>query len=146
MSGMSLEPGTVFAGYVVERLLGVGGMGSVYLARHPNLPRRDALKLLRAELCADPVFAARFHREADTVARLNHPHILPVHDRGSQDGQLWISMPYVEGRDAKAGVGATRRGCRPSSRSTSSDRSGLRWTTRTGSNCCTVMSSRPTLC
>jgi serine/threonine protein kinase len=110
MSGMSLEPGTVFAGYVVERLLGVGGMGSVYLARHPNLPRRDALKLLRAELCADPVFAARFHREADTVARLNHPHILPVHDRGSQDGQLWISMPYVEGRDAEAAVSGYAQG------------------------------------
>lgn len=107
---MSLEPGTVFAGYVVERLLGVGGMGSVYLARHPHLPKRDALKLLRPELCADPVFAARFHREAETVARLSHPHILPVHDRGSEDGQLWISMPYVEGRDVDAAVSGYPQG------------------------------------
>lgn len=107
---MSLEPGTVFAGYAVERLLGVGGMGSVYLARHPHLPKRDALKLLRPELCADPVFAARFHREAETVARLSHPHILPVHDRGSEDGQLWISMPYVEGRDVDAAVSGYPQG------------------------------------
>jgi serine/threonine protein kinase/alpha-tubulin suppressor-like RCC1 family protein len=98
---MALEPGTVFAGYVVERLLGVGGMGSVYLVSHPRLPRRDALKLLRPELCTDPVFVARFRREAAIVAGLSHPHILPVHDRGSEGGQLWISMPYVEGRDAE---------------------------------------------
>src|SRR6476620_1102055 len=110
MSRMSLEPGTVFAGYVVERLLGVGGMGSVYLARHPHLPKRDALKLLRPELCADPVFAARFHREAETVARLSHPHILPVHDRGSENGQLLISMPYVEGRDVDAAVNGYPQG------------------------------------
>lgn len=101
---VSLERGSVFAGYVVERVLGTGGMGSVYLATHPRLPRQEALKLLRPELCADPVFVARFHREAATVARLAHPHILPVHDRGSENGQLWISMPFVEGRDAEAAV------------------------------------------
>ena len=72
MPDMSLRPGEVFAGYTVERELGAGGMGSVYLVRHPRLPRHDALKLLRAELCNDPAFVGRFEREADTVAQLDH--------------------------------------------------------------------------
>src|SRR6478609_9619115 len=101
MPGMSLRPGELFAGYTVERELGVGGMGSVYLARHPRLPRFDALKLLRSELCADPGFVGRFEREADTVAQLDHPNIVPVYDRGSQDGQLWISMRFIDGTNAE---------------------------------------------
>src|SRR6476469_723876 len=101
MPGMSLRPGEVFAGYTVERELGAGGMGSVYLARHPRLPRFDALKLLRSELCADPGFVGRFEREADTVAQLDHPNIVPVYDRGSQDGQLWISMRFIDGTTAE---------------------------------------------
>ncbi len=99
--------GEVFAGYTVERELRSGGMGSVYLVRHPRLPRFDALKLLRAELCDDPAFVRRFEREADTVAQLDHPNIVAVHDRGSQDGQLWISMRYVDGTNATA---PTRKG------------------------------------
>ena len=83
------------ARFDAERELGAGGMGSVYLARHPRLPRFDALKLLRSELCADPGFVGRFEREADTVAQLDHPNIVPVYDRGSQDGQLWISMRFI---------------------------------------------------
>jgi serine/threonine-protein kinase len=110
---IELERGTVFAGYVIDRLLGTGGMGSVYLARHPHLPKREALKLLRPELCRDPVFAGRFDREAETVAGLSHPHILPVHDRGSENGQLWISMPFVDGRDAAAAVQANPGGLPP---------------------------------
>jgi hypothetical protein len=101
MPGMSLRPGELFAGYTVERELGAGGMGSVYLARHPRLPRFDALKLLRSELCADPGFVGRFEREADTVAQLDHPNIVPVYDRGSQDGQLWISMRFIDGSNAE---------------------------------------------
>ena len=98
---MSLRPGEVFAGYTVDRELGAGGMGSVYLARHPRLPRYDALKLLRSELCSDPGFVGRFEREADTVAQLDHPNIVPVYDRGSQDGQLWISMRFIDGTNAE---------------------------------------------
>jgi len=98
---MSLRPGEIFAGYTVERELGSGGMGSVYLAHHPRLPRYDALKLLRAELCADPAFVGRFEREADTVAQLDHPNIVAVYDRGSQDGQLWISMRFIDGTNAE---------------------------------------------
>src|SRR6476659_5125370 len=106
MPGMSLRPGEVFAGYTVERELGAGGMGSVYLARPPRLPRFDALKLLRSELCADPGFVGRFEREADIVAQLDHPNIVPVYDRGSQDGQLWISMRLIDGTNAENALAA----------------------------------------
>lgn len=110
MSRMSLDPGSKVAGYVIERLIGVGGMGSVYLAHHPHLPRFDALKLLNPEFSMDQGFAKRFLREAEIVSRLSHPHILPIHDRGSDNGQLWISMPYVEGRDAEEAVNSYSNG------------------------------------
>src|SRR6478735_4134526 len=116
MPGMSLRPGEVFAGYTIERELGAGGMGSVYLARHPRLPRFDALKLLRSELCADPGFVGRFEREADTVAQLDHPNIVPVYDRGSQDGQLWISMRFIDGTNAENALAAYDKGGMPPER------------------------------
>ncbi|MGV9613510.1 protein kinase domain-containing protein [Nocardia xishanensis] len=97
-----LSSGEVFAGFTVERLLGQGGMGSVYLARHPRLSRRTALKLLSRELFLDNEVRARFEREADLAAQLDHPGIVAVYDRGSEDGQLWISMQYVDGVDAAA--------------------------------------------
>ncbi|WKG04890.1 serine/threonine-protein kinase [Mycolicibacterium sp. HK-90] len=97
---MSLADGKVFAGYRIVRLLGTGGMGEVYLVQHPRLPRQEALKILPAEVSADPHFRARFTREADIAATLWHPHIVSVHDRGEDDGQLWITMDYVEGKDA----------------------------------------------
>ncbi|WP_067841363.1 serine/threonine-protein kinase [Nocardia lijiangensis] len=95
-----LHEGEVFAGYVIERQLGRGGMGSVYLAKHPRLPRRTALKLLNREMFADNEIRARFEREADLVAQLDHPNIVTVYDRGVEDSQLWISMQYVDGSDA----------------------------------------------
>ncbi len=97
---MPLSEGATFAGYTVIRLLGSGGMGEVYLAQHPRLPRRDALKVLPRTVSADPEYRERFHREADIAATLWHPHIVGVHDRGEDNGQLWISMDYVEGTDA----------------------------------------------
>ncbi len=97
---MPLNEGDVFAGYTIVRLLGSGGMGEVYLAQHPRLPRRDALKVLPAALTADGEFRQRFSREADIAAELWHPHIVGIHDRGEFEGQLWLSMDYVEGTDA----------------------------------------------
>ena len=97
---MPLAPGDAFAGYTIVRLLGSGGMGEVYLAQHPRLPRQDALKILPESMTADSEFRERFNREADLAARLFHPHIVGVHDRGEFDGRLWISMDYVEGTDA----------------------------------------------
>ncbi|MEU4320025.1 protein kinase [Nocardia fluminea] len=96
------DEGGVFAGYTIERLLGRGGMGSVYLARHPRLPRRTAMKLLNRELFFDNEIKARFEREADLVAQLEHPNIVTVYDRGVENDQLWISMRYIEGSDASS--------------------------------------------
>lgn len=90
----------MFAGYTIIRRLGAGGMGEVYLAQHPRLPRRDALKILPRHLTADDEFRQRFNREADLAASLYNEHIVGIHDRGEFDGQLWISMDYVEGTDA----------------------------------------------
>jgi len=94
-----LTQGQVFAGYTIVRRLGSGGMGQVYLAQHPRLPRRDALKILPGELTADDEFRQRFNREADVAASLYNEHIVGIHDRGEYNGQLWISMDYVEGTD-----------------------------------------------
>lgn len=110
---MSLRPGEAFAGYVIQRELGSGGMGAVYLARHPRLPRYDAIKLLRPELCNDPAFVGRFEREADTVAQLDHPNIVSVYDRGSSDGQLWISMRFIDGTNAERALAEYAGGMPP---------------------------------
>ncbi|MFI1911620.1 protein kinase [Nocardia sp. NPDC020380] len=97
-----MRSGDVFAGYVIERELGRGGMGSVYLAKHPRLPRMTALKLLNQEMFSDDEIRARFIREADLVAQLDHPNIVTVYDRGTEDEQLWISMQYIDGVNASA--------------------------------------------
>lgn len=97
---MSLSPGAQFSGYTIVRALGAGGMGEVYLVEHPRLPRQEALKVLSSAVSADPSFQARFVQEADLAAALAHPNIVRVNDRGEADGQLWISMDYVDGTDA----------------------------------------------
>lgn len=97
---MPLANGDVFAGFQILRPLGFGGMGEVYLVQHPRLPRQDALKILPPQMSADPEFRARFNREAELVAGLYNPHIVGIHDRGDFNGQLWISMDFIDGPDA----------------------------------------------
>jgi serine/threonine protein kinase/ABC-type enterochelin transport system substrate-binding protein len=98
---MALSVGTVVAGYRIEGVLGAGGMGTVYRARNPSLPRSDALKILSAEFSQDPQFRIRFSREAELAATLDHPNIVTVYSRGeTDDGHLWIAMQYVAGSDA----------------------------------------------
>ncbi|MFD6221278.1 serine/threonine-protein kinase [Nocardia asteroides] len=97
---MEFGPGATLAGYRIERRLGGGGMGAVYLARHPRLPRRDAVKVLDARLAVEPTFRARFEREADLAARLRHPNIVQIFDRGVDGDRLWIAMQFVDGQDA----------------------------------------------
>lgn len=97
---MPLLSGSTFAQFKIVKLLGAGAMGQVYLAEHPRLPKRTALKLLPWEWSADQDYRARFTREADLASTLWHPHIVGVHDRGEAGGQLWISMDYVDGLDA----------------------------------------------
>lgn len=107
---MSLSPGTGFAGYTIVRLLGSGGMGLVYLAQHPRLPRQDALKVLRTDITDAGDFHERFIQEADLAASLSHPNILTVHDRGEYDDQLWIATAYIDGTDAAQLVGEQSAG------------------------------------
>ena len=97
---MPLVDGQVFAGYTILRILGAGGMGEVYLAHHPRLPRRDALKVLGPTVSADEEFRQRFNLEAEMAATLNHPNIVTIYDRGDFEGQLWIAMEFVDGTDA----------------------------------------------
>jgi eukaryotic-like serine/threonine-protein kinase len=101
-----LSPGSIFAGYQIERVLGGGGMGTVYLARNPDLPRSEALKVLNPELSSDKDFRARFIREAEVASALDHPNIVSIHQRGEFEGQLWIAMQFVDGTDANAAVKA----------------------------------------
>ncbi len=99
-SRAAIANGASFAGYSILRPLGAGAMAEVFLALHPRLPRRDVIKVLAEAVTADREFRERFNREADLAATLWHPHIVGVHDRGEFNGQLWISMDYVEGTDA----------------------------------------------
>jgi serine/threonine-protein kinase len=97
---MPLAAGETFAGYAIVRQLGCGAMGEVYLAEHPRLPRRDALKVMAPKVSSDAEYRERFNREAQNVATLWHPNIVAIHDRGEDEGRLWIAMDYVEGTDA----------------------------------------------
>jgi serine/threonine-protein kinase len=97
---MPLADGQAFAGYTILRILGAGGMGEVYLAEHPRLPRRDALKVLGTAVSHDDEYRQRFNQEAEMVATLRHPHIVTIYDRGEADGKLWIAMEFVDGIDA----------------------------------------------
>jgi eukaryotic-like serine/threonine-protein kinase len=82
--------------YTVEVELGRGGMATVYLASDLKHHRRVAIKVLRPEIAA-ALGPERFLREIETAARLNHPHILSLHDSGEANGLLYYVMPYVEG-------------------------------------------------
>jgi serine/threonine protein kinase, bacterial len=97
---MPLVSGATAAGFNIVRLLGCGHIGELYLAEHPRLPRRHALKILPVDVSADPEYRERFHRESALAATLWHPHIVSLYDRGEFEGRLWLSMDYVDGTDA----------------------------------------------
>ena len=82
-------------------MIGRGGMGVVYRATDLALERPVALKLIAPELAADEDFRRRFLQESKLAASLGHPHVLPVHAAGEEDGQLYLAMRYVEGEDLK---------------------------------------------
>jgi len=86
--------------YTLERELGRGGMATVYLAIDLKHKRSVALKVLRPEL-AQTLGPERFRQEIELAARLQHPHILAVHDSGETAGQLWFTMPFVEGESLR---------------------------------------------
>ncbi|MFE3103076.1 serine/threonine protein kinase [Nocardia tengchongensis] len=110
---MNIGPGTIIHGYRIERVLGAGGMGTVFLARHPELPRWDALKVLSTQFSKDSEYRARFEREANLAAALDHPNIVSIYNRGEDSGQLWIAMQYVNGIDAAAAAEQDPRSMTP---------------------------------
>jgi serine/threonine protein kinase len=101
----ALEAGTVIAQhYVIERVIGAGGMGTVYLARDTRLDRDVALKLHRS--AAD---GSRLHREAIAMAKLSHPNVVTVFEVGELDGRPFVAMEYVRGTNLRAWLGARAR-------------------------------------
>ncbi|HKC37905.1 MAG TPA: serine/threonine-protein kinase, partial [Gemmatimonadales bacterium] len=86
--------------YQIDRELGHGGMAVVFLAQDLKHHRQVAIKVLRPEL-AQALGADRFLREIEIAARLNHPHILPLHDSGQADGLVYYVMPFVEGESLR---------------------------------------------
>ncbi|MET4430802.1 serine/threonine-protein kinase [Mycolicibacterium sp. 624] len=93
--------GSRFGSYELHSLIGVGGMGEVYRAYDTVREREVALKVLRPDMAADPSFQERFRRESRIAARLQEPHVIPVHDFGEIDGVLYIDMRLVEGTSVK---------------------------------------------
>ncbi|MBP1779466.1 MAG: serine/threonine protein kinase, partial [candidate division NC10 bacterium] len=101
---MSLSSGARLGPYEIQTAIGAGGMGEVYKAKDTRLDRSVAIKILPAEVSADPDRRARFEREAKTIAGLNHPHICTLYDVGEQapstgSGQaaLYLVMEHLTG-------------------------------------------------
>jgi protein kinase-like protein len=94
-----LGEGDDFAGYRIERRLGRGGMGIIYLAIEPGLDRRVALKLIAPEAAAEEVFAQRFAEESRIAASIEHPNVVPIYAAGEERGVPYIAMRYVTGSD-----------------------------------------------
>ena len=91
--------GTMFGPYHLKRLLGRGGMGEVYEAEHTVKEWTVAVKLMSDTFSNDPVFRERMKREARTAGRLQEPHVVPIHDYGEIDGQMFMEMRLIEGTD-----------------------------------------------
>ncbi|SDM07571.1 Serine/threonine protein kinase [Geodermatophilus siccatus] len=96
-----LDPGTSFAHYRVDSVIGRGGMGVVYLAHDVRLDRKVALKLLAPEYTSHENFRARFLRESRLAAAVDHPNIIPIYEAGDAEGQLFLAMRYVPGSDLR---------------------------------------------
>lgn len=119
---MALTPGARIGPFEVSALIGVGGMGEVYRARDTKLKRDIAIKVLPDALARDPDRLARFRREAEVLATLNHPNIAQIHGLEESGGTPALVMELVDGptlAEALAGAGLSAPG--PGQRSRSSD-------------------------
>lgn len=93
--------GITLGDFQVQRMLGRGGMGEVYLARQISLNRQVALKVLRPDLLTKETYLRRFEAEATAVAKLNHPNIVHIYTLGDVDGCRFIAMEYVQGTNLR---------------------------------------------
>ena len=119
------QVGAVFAGrYRVERQLGAGGMGAVFLAWDTKLDRPVALKVPHFRADEDPQVVRRFEREAKIAAGFDHPNLCPVFDVGEVDGVHYLTMPYIEGRAAVGPASPRGRSTGPGDRDRADDRAG----------------------
>ena len=98
---MTLNSGDEFAGYEIMTRIGSGGMATVYQAYHRRLDRHVAIKILHETFVRDDSFLERFEREARIIARLEHPHIVPIYDYAEFEGQPYIVMKFIEGGTLK---------------------------------------------
>jgi serine/threonine protein kinase len=94
---MSFGPGSIFKHYRIERLIGKGGMGEVYLAEETTLGRKVAIKMLKQEATTDPKFVERFRNEARMLGQLNHPNIVALHTFIEDGGTYYLVMQYAPG-------------------------------------------------
>ena len=98
-AGGEPQPGDVFAGLLLEAEIGRGGMGVVFRARDVALDRPRAVKVIAGEYSSDPVFAARFRREARIASSVEHPNVVPVFSAGEEAGRLYLVMRLIDGTD-----------------------------------------------
>jgi streptogramin lyase/predicted Ser/Thr protein kinase len=98
---LRIASGTEVGGYVVEELIGRGGMGEVYRAHDERLGRKVALKILVPGLAENEAFRERLLRESRLAASLDHPNVVPVYDAGEAAGTLFLAMRFVDGSDLK---------------------------------------------
>src|SRR5690348_5081070 len=106
---MPLAPNTRLGPYEILAPLGAGGMGEVYRARDTRLARDVALKILPAELAADPSRRQRFEQEARAVAALNHPNIVAVYDVGADSGIDYMVTELVDGESLRGAICTVRK-------------------------------------
>ncbi len=103
-SHIGLTPSTAVDQFRIERKVGAGGMGEVYLAEDTQLNRRVALKFLSPQLMSESDHRQRFEREAFAAAQLDHPHIVGIHSIGEWNGRPYLVMPYVDGQTLSAAI------------------------------------------
>ena len=98
VAGADLVGSIIADKFHIEKKLGEGGMGTVYLAEHVKMRRKSAIKVMAPAVASDPEAIARFNREAANAARINHPNVCQIYDFGdTEDGTIFLAMEFIEG-------------------------------------------------